>query len=126
MLRSLDHYNIETAGLDATVAFYRDCLGMTLGERPALPVPGAWLCIDGRAVVHVNAVGGRGGPTGAIGHVAFEATGFEEISARLTRHAVPFRVVDSRPRLPLRQIYVEDPNGIAVELNVRDEPAEEG
>lgn len=119
-LSSLDHYNIETADLDGTVSFYRDVLDMTLGDRPPLDVKGAWLCIDGHAVVHVNEVSeDRAARTGAIDHVAFEAQDFEGLSRRLDRLGLPYETVDSRPRLPLRQIYLFDPNQIRLELNFR-------
>jgi catechol 2,3-dioxygenase-like lactoylglutathione lyase family enzyme len=120
-LHSLDHYNVETAVLEATVTFYREGLGMTLGNRPDVPIPGAWLCVAGYPVVHVNLVPGRPAEsTGAVGHVAFEATDFDGLCDRLDRAGIAYNVVDSRPRLRLRQIYVRDPNDIQIELNVRD------
>ncbi|ATY11236.1 glyoxalase [Amycolatopsis sp. AA4] len=119
-LNSLDHYNIETDNLGSTVSFYRDVLGMTLGDRPALEVKGAWLCIAGHAVVHVNEVGeNRVARTGPIDHVAFEAQDFEGLCRRLDELRIPYDTVDSRPRLPLRQVYVFDPNLIRLELNFR-------
>jgi len=119
-LSSLDHYNIETIDLDGTISFYRDVLGMTLGDRPPLDVKGAWLCIDGHAVVHVNEVGEScAAPTGAINHVAFEAQDFEGLCARLDDLSIPYDTVDSRPRMPLRQVYLFDPNQIRLELNFR-------
>ena len=33
---------------------------------------------------------------------------------------------DSRPTIPLRQIFLHDPNGIRLELNYRDAPLEPG
>jgi catechol 2,3-dioxygenase-like lactoylglutathione lyase family enzyme len=120
-LRSLDHYNIETTELGSTIAFYRDGLGMTLGNRPEAPMPGVWLCVDDYPVVHVNVVPvAPAGDTGAVGHVAFEAADFGDVCERLECAGIPYEVVDSRPALPLRQIYVRDPNDIRIELNVRD------
>ncbi|WP_033289748.1 VOC family protein [Amycolatopsis jejuensis] len=119
-LTSLDHYNIETADLGGTISFYRDVLGMTLGDRPALDVKGAWLCIGGHAVVHVNEVGeDRAARTGPIDHVAFEAQDFDGLRARLDELGIPYDTVDSRPRLPLRQVYLFDPSKIRLELNFR-------
>jgi len=88
-LTSLDHYNVETVELDATVTFYQDVLDMTLGNRPALDIKGAWMCVSGHPVVHVNEVSEtRAAPTGAIDHVAFEADDFDGMCGHLDRIAV--------------------------------------
>ena len=39
-LHHLDHYNIETVNLDETIKFYCDVLGLYVGDRPPLPIPG--------------------------------------------------------------------------------------
>jgi catechol 2,3-dioxygenase-like lactoylglutathione lyase family enzyme len=121
-MTSLDHFNIETVELGATVAFYRDLLGMTLGDRPDVGIPGAWMCIGHRAVIHINEVDeSQVAKTGAIDHVAFEAEDFDRMVERLQQAGQAHDMVDSRPKLPLRQLYVLDPNRIRIELNFRRE-----
>jgi catechol 2,3-dioxygenase-like lactoylglutathione lyase family enzyme len=126
-INSLDHYNIQTARLEETVAFYTDVLGFSNGYRPGVRGTGAWLYAGGRPIVHINVVDAdMAGPTGPINHVAFEtanaAGDYEAMQARLAERGLPFEVNDSRPIIPLRQIFVHDPNGIRLELNYRDAP----
>jgi len=119
-VRGLDHYHIDTRDLAGTIAFYRDVLGMTLGDRPAFDIPGAWMCANGQAVIHVNEVGDpKASETGPVDHVAFEAEDFESMCDRLRRLGVSYEVVDSRRKRPLRQIYLRDPNSVRIELGFR-------
>lgn len=127
-INSLDHYNIETARLDETVEFYTEVLGLSQGYRPAsIPIPGAWMYAGGHACIHINAVDDDlSGPTGPINHVAFETANepgdYDAMKADLAARGLPFDEADSRPMIPLRQIFVHDPNGIRLELNYRDRP----
>ena len=126
-IKSLDHYNIQTARLGETVSFYVDVLGFSTGYRPPVRGDGAWLYADGGPCVHINVVPhDMAGPTGPINHVAFETANepgdFDAMQETLTEQGLPFDVSDSRPRIPLRQIFVHDPNGIRLELNYRDAP----
>jgi len=127
-INSLDHYNIETARLEETVEFYTEVLGLTRGYRPSsIPIPGAWMYAGGHACIHINEVGDDlSGPTGPINHVAFETANepgdYDSMKAALAARGLPFDEADSRPMIPLRQIFVHDPNGIRLELNYRDQP----
>lgn len=118
-LKCLDHYTVHTALLDSTVHFYGDILGMLVGDRPAGATKGAWLCIDGHAAVHLVVVDpGLDHPgSGAVDHVAFAAEGLESMRDRLAERRVPFELVDHRPNRPLAQLYLQDPNGVRIELN---------
>ena len=122
-LKRLDHYNIETVRPDETVAFYCDVLGCVNApeRRPAVPVPGTWLLVDDHPAIHVNFVDeDLAAPTGAIDHVAFEASGYLETCERLDKLDVDYETVES-PQFDLLQIYVVDPNQIRVEINIRGE-----
>ncbi|MCE2525273.1 MAG: VOC family protein [Acidimicrobiia bacterium] len=127
-INSLDHYNIETARLEETVEFYAEVLGLSRGYRPSsIPVPGAWMYAGGHACIHINEVSDdMAGPTGPINHVAFETANepgdYDTMKADLAARGLPFDEADSRPMIPLRQIFVHDPNGIRLELNYRDQP----
>ncbi len=54
--------------------------------------------------------------SGAVDHVAFFATGLPQMLARLQAQGVPARE-RTVPLLGLHQVFVDDPNGIVVELN---------
>ena len=122
-LKRIEHYNIHTTKLAETVEFYTRVLGMTDGDRTPFQFPGACLYVDGIPVVHLVAVGdgyktGREGQhgTGTLDHVAFEAQDLAAMRAHLGHQKVKFseRVV---PRSGVTQIFVEDPNGLMLELN---------
>ena len=116
---ALDHVNIETAELDKTVDFYVEVLGMTAGERPAFDFPGAWLYCGERAALHLVGVAERHDrSTGPVDHVAFEARDYEGTQAKLGARGLPYKT-GAFANLGLRQIFVDDPNGVTVELNFR-------
>ena len=83
-LRNLNHVLVLVEDLDATRDFYVEVLGLEVGERPPFAFPGYWLYLDEQAVIHLASKdragnGKREGAgadgTGAIDHIAFEATG---------------------------------------------------
>jgi catechol 2,3-dioxygenase-like lactoylglutathione lyase family enzyme len=116
----LDHFNIRTRQLDATVRFYQDILGLENGDRPNFSFPGAWMYSEGRPVVHLVDIS----PTdeqqkpdsGVVHHVAFASRDFNGMKARLQSKGMAF---DTRqvPGGELWQIFVRDPNGVMIELN---------
>lgn len=127
----LDHVNILTNDLDATVAFYGQVLDLARGKSPVQVrgLEGAWM-IDatGNAIIHLvaNAPGlslgvGRspGQSTNAVHHVAFRCTGFAETQDRLTALGLDYQVNDGA--YGLRQIMVQDPNAVTVEMNFTGE-----
>ena len=122
-LKRIEHYNIHTTRLDETVAFYDRVLGMKAGDRPRFPFPGAWIYLDDTPVLHLVDVSGdrksaRAGShgTGTLDHIAFEAVDLPAMKAQLTREGVAYqeRIV---PRTGITQLFVEDPNGLVLELN---------
>jgi catechol 2,3-dioxygenase-like lactoylglutathione lyase family enzyme len=116
----LDHFNIRTRNLGDTVRFYEDILGLEKGDRPNFAFPGAWMYSEGRAVVHLVDISPTAEPqkpdSGVVHHVAFVSRGFASMKARLQFKGVAF---DSRqvPGGDLWQIFVNDPNGVMIELN---------
>ena len=116
----LDHFNIRTRNLAATVRFYEDILGLENGERPNFAFPGAWMYSEGKAVVHLVDISPTAEPqkpdSGVVHHVAFVSTGFAAMKARLQSKGMTY---DSRqvPGGDLWQIFVNDPNGVMIELN---------
>jgi len=137
MALTLNHFSIRTLDLVATQTFYVSVLGLQVGPRPDFPFPGCWLYqgpLDSyaNAAVHVigidpedseglsNYLGDRAVAdlqgSGALDHVAFFATGLVDMLARLQMHGITPRRRDV-PGLGLHQLFLDDPNGIVVELN---------
>lgn len=143
MIRQLDHYNIRTFKIDETVRFYVDILGLRDGPFMAPRSMGAWLYdMTDRPVVHLIAIDpddpepaiGRirerleglgaeidtstwtGG--GAVDHVAFECEDYDGQVAKLEERGIPYRE-SFVPQINLRQIFINDPNGVTLELNFR-------
>lgn len=134
---SLNHFSIRTVDINATADFFNQVVGLSEGPRPPFPFPGKWLYAGdtsdyGNAVVHLigidlNDPAGLKGylgdrdlsslkGSGAVDHVAFFITGLEEKISLLNRLNVPFRE-RSVPLLKLHQLFIDDPNGVVIELN---------
>ena len=127
----LAHVAIKAADLPATIAFYRQALGLIELPRPPFGFPGAWLgAPDGEALLHLYG-GARardadgGAPVGgaAIDHVSLWARGHEAQRARFEALGLPYRS-QPVPATNLAQLFVYDPNGVLLELTYRlaDEP----
>ena len=119
-LQNLDHINVYCADLDRSIAFYTQALGLHDGPRPAFGIPGAWLYLGDRPVVHL--IGGRQGEaplmTGPFDHIAFEAQDFEAMRTKLHALGLPFQENDV-PDFKIQQLFVHDPDGVKIELNFR-------
>jgi len=129
---SIEHVLVLADDIEATRDFYCDVVGLTVGDRPPLEFPGYWLYAGSAACVHIaerhpyaaHAAGlglavseenaGMGGP---VDHVAFSAGDYDELVARLVRRGVA-AVTNEVPGGP-RQVFIEDPNGVRIEINVR-------
>ena len=142
-MTKLDHCNIRTFDLDATIAFYTDVVELKDGDFPGSRAMGAWLydasdrpilhliAIDpndpeaalGRVRDRLGALGGnldleaRNG-TGVIDHIAFECDDYDQMKAKLEAKGLVYTSNDV-PMIKLRQLFVNDPNGVTLELNFR-------
>jgi catechol 2,3-dioxygenase-like lactoylglutathione lyase family enzyme len=142
-MTKLDHCNIRTFDLEATVGFYKDILELTEGDFPGNRKMGAWLYDSSRQpVLHIiaidpaapeaaytqirNRLGPLTGPLnaaalkggGAVDHIAFECDDHTRMKAKLQARGLTFteNTVES---IGLRQLFVNDPSGITLELNFR-------
>jgi len=118
----LDHVNIRTRQPEATRDFFVDVVGLRDGERPPFNFNGYWLYAGEQAVIHLtdardkSANGTADGSGGAaVDHVSFRMTGYSALRALLRDRNLPHatRVV---PRNGDVQVFVDDPNGVTVEL----------
>jgi catechol 2,3-dioxygenase-like lactoylglutathione lyase family enzyme len=127
-VNALDHFNVITEQLDKTAAFYTAVLGLERRDGPP-PLPPhlvQWMYDDaGRAVVHLNHTDcprafdrevHPGSPTGAIHHVAFACSGFDQLIERLEARDLAHKV-NAIESIGLRQVFVTDPNNVVLELN---------
>ena len=121
---SLDHVLVLADDIERTRDFYCEVVGLSVGERPPLEFPGYWLYLGDVPAVHVadraayEAHAGWSGATGALDHIAFSASGYEELKARLDAQGVS--AVENEIPGVMRQLFIEDSNGVRLELNVRD------
>jgi catechol 2,3-dioxygenase-like lactoylglutathione lyase family enzyme len=134
---TLNHFSIRTLDIDATRDFYERVLGLSVGPRPPFDFPGYWMYRGdhgdyANAVVHIigmdrndreglrKYLGDRDESTlrgtGALDHVAFFATGLAEMVERLRAQGIAPRQ-RTVPALGLHQLFLDDPNGVVVELN---------
>ena len=137
MALTLNHYSVRTTELEKTRDFYAEVLGLTVGPRPNFPFPGLWMYRGdhadvANAVVHLIGMDAndpeglkaylgdrdmlslRG--TGAIDHIAFFADGLSD----MLKHLATLSIVPrerTTPSIGLHQLFLDDPNGVAVELN---------
>lgn len=137
MTLTLNHFSIRTTDLPATRRFYESVLGLTVGPRPDFPFPGLWMYRGdhgdvANAVVHIigmdpddpeglkNYLGDRDisalRGSGAVDHVAFLADGLGRMLAHLEGLGIAPRQ-RTVPSIGLHQVFLDDPNGVVVELN---------
>jgi catechol 2,3-dioxygenase-like lactoylglutathione lyase family enzyme len=137
MSLALNHFSIRTTDLEATRRFYETVLGLTVGPRPDFPFPGLWMYTGGHedvgnATVHIigmdpndpeglKAYLGDRDPSslkgsGAVDHVAFFANGLADMLAHLRKLGIAARQ-RTVPSIGLHQLFLDDPNGVVIELN---------
>ena len=135
-LTHIEHYLVLTDDLDGTRNFYCKGLGMRVGARPPLAFLGYWLYVGDIPCIHVAewesyraysteagiGISTRAPGTGPVDHIAFNGTDFESITSALISHGVKF-AVNEIPSVMLRQLFMHDPNGVKIEINVRDPQA---
>jgi catechol-2,3-dioxygenase len=120
-VRGFDHYNLraDRVVLDELRDFYRDVVGLSVGDRPPFRRFGYWLYSGDKAVLHLSLTNdGEARSSTAINtfaHAAFNCTGRTEFEGRLQRLGIPYRTAQV-PLLNLAQLFFHDPAGNGVEL----------
>jgi catechol 2,3-dioxygenase-like lactoylglutathione lyase family enzyme len=122
----LDHFLVLTDDIDGTRDFWCGALDLQVGERPPLEFPGYWLYAGDVPCVHVAEKAaydahseriGIAATSGPVEHVAFRGDDYEAILARLAGGGIDA----ARNTAPgMRQLFLEDPNGVKIEINVKE------
>jgi catechol 2,3-dioxygenase-like lactoylglutathione lyase family enzyme len=127
-VEAIDHVNIITDDLDGAARFYEAIFGLERrdGPPPLTPANAQWMYdASARPVIHLNTQEApktyerptpNGQVTGAVHHVALRCVGHEDMVARLQTHGLDHRL-NLVAAIGLRQIFVNDPNGVLFELN---------
>ena len=129
----MEHVLVLSDDIDRTREFYCRVLGLCVGERPPLEFPGYWLYAGETPCVHVAdrrsylvhaawlglSVPHEPPGAGSVDHIAFNASDYDELSERLQQAGVD-AVRNSVPAVGLRQVFFDDPNGVRIEINVRN------
>lgn len=129
LIKHLDHVNIRTAQLQASIDFYSHAIGLTIKPPPMANdlTQGAYCHDDSdRAVIHLVATDRvadshepvRGAAQrGMVDHIALSCSGQpEELKARLVQHQLSFDAFDV-PAIGMHLVFIRDPNGILVEMS---------
>jgi catechol-2,3-dioxygenase len=118
----INHYNLRGSwtALEGLRDWYRDTVGLVVGDRPAFNNRGFWLYAGARPVLHLSEENpGEKHPSpgeGTFDHVAFTCEDFDAMRSRLDSIGIQFRLADV-PLTRTRQIFLRDPAGNGVELN---------
>ena len=134
----IEHILVAADDIDATRDWYARVLGMRSGPHPDFGFPVHWMYVGDVDVVHIGPSAkaaserqkdylGRtsqnaGTGTGALDHIAFRATGLQEMMEHLRSQGVPFSQRRANGQA-LFQLFFYDPNGIKIELNYAAEEA---
>jgi catechol 2,3-dioxygenase-like lactoylglutathione lyase family enzyme len=113
----MNHFTVLTDKLEQTVSFYKEILKLEDGYRPPLNFPGAWLYINGSAVLHI--IAGRplpDEPAGVLDHMAFSATGLASVVENLKSRGIEY-TLRQQNESNTWQLFCFDPSGAKVELD---------
>ena len=131
-LKTFEHVLILADDLKKTKEFYVDLLGLKDGYRPDFPFPGHWLYLnedDKAACIHLAMrkqgdgqdyyIGKKNNVksgSGAIVHVAFYCEDLDSMKDMFDNKSIEY-THRNVPGFPLEQLFVDDPDGVKVELN---------
>jgi len=115
MIAGLNHANISTVKLQETIDFFVRVLGLRVGPRPGFGFAGAWLYSGDQPVIHLVERASPRTPDGALDHVSFTVANLDAEMRRLDELGIPYRWSDIPDGFG-RQAFVQDPNGVTIEL----------
>ena len=117
----LDHVNIHVYDLATARDFFVRLLGAEVGWRPSFEVPGDWLYLDDRPVIHTWLKSQDRG-LGWVDHVAFGPCGEPE-ATRAALQGLGYKFTE-KPLIDtdIIQFFVNGPEGMKIELQCRPLP----
>ena len=120
MINGLDHAAIVTGRLAETTAFFVEALGLAVGFRPEIGIPGAWLygAGGGPAVIHLLEDSAERPARSALDHVSLRTADLDGVLAGLERAGVKYTTIEIPGGLG-RQAFCRDPNGVSIEIAQR-------
>ena len=119
-----NHYSIraERSTMELLKVFYRDVIGLTLGDRPNLSSFGYWLYIGNKDILHLSEAkleeGRQENVATTFDHIAFTATDYFGTLERLDQLGVEYKTREIQS-LGQKQVFLRDPAGNGIELNFR-------
>jgi glyoxylase I family protein len=100
--------------------FYRDVVGLRIGDRPQLTSFGYWLYAESIDVLHLSEAKPeekrRENVATTFDHVAFTATDYDATIVRLEKLSIHFKTREISDT-GQKQIFFRDPAGNGIELN---------
>lgn len=111
----LNHVAIHVANVEASVAFYRDVLGLEPKERPSFDFPGAWFKL-GNQELHL--IGNRTDIVNSHSrgtHFALRVNNLKALEDFLREKETRFTNIQSRAD-GVQQLFVMDPDGHYIEF----------
>jgi len=130
-LTHMEHFLIQAEDLEATKDWYVKVLGFRVGPHPDFRFPVYWLYLGDADVLHMTQGGKQISKnrktylgqesdatqgSGVIDHVAFRASGLNDMIAHLGRLGIEFKERQVNDQ-GLYQLFLFDPNGVKIELN---------
>ena len=117
-----NHYNLraERSMMEQLKVFYRDVVGLQIGERPQLTSFGYWLYAGSKDVLHLSEAKTeekrKENVATTFDHVAFTATDYDATIVRLEKLGIQFKAREISDA-GQKQIFFSDPAGNGIELN---------
>ena len=117
---NIDHVNVESDEIERSARFYREIIGLREGPRPEFDRPGYWMYAGDKPVVHIirthpNNDMLTGSKDASISHFALQIKDYDATRTHLDSHEISYEtseVYDTE----IRQIFLQDPEGVLIEL----------
>lgn len=117
-----NHYNLRASRemMEQLKVFYRDVVGLQIGDRPQLSSFGYWLYAGTEDVLHLSEAKPeekrKENVATTFDHVAFTATDYDATIVRLEKLSIEFKTREISVA-GQKQIFFRDPAGNGIELN---------
>ena len=119
-VNTIDHVNVETDDVDRSAKFYREVIGLEEGPRPEFSRPGYWMYASDKPVVHIIQTKPdnkmlTGSKDASISHFALQIKDYQAARDHLDSLGIAYDVLVP-PKTKIRQLFLEDPEGVLIEL----------